>query len=736
MTPSSADIQKWLLHFSSTDPASVNGAGRPWGDGTEIARRAGKSDPWDVGCKVTPLIGGYRAMNEMRESLKDVLKEFPPESPPMQEDRVNGHVYITGWRLNPLRDLSSGNSWKTSSWADTSGVSQQTANSDETAFGLFLRLMQSRIQLRILLWLPNPPAQLVGLSGLVPHIEDHFALLNAFSDANKYWVATYGLSSPLAILALDTRVNESNLNAASHHQKMMVIRAGSTNVAYCGGVDLAYTRRDAPKDPASFDPNSPAIYDGDWQSGSRANWNWDQRAWPEQQGVYYPDPPNPPSIPPIPVIPPAVQDRLPISSSPSDADLPPTDGSGNVIYGSSRQLWHDQHLKLEGPIVFTLENQFCERWIDQPFSALIGTSIADHFHQGPGLVVFSGSDDDAVAIFRPDSSIIPLPDPSPIKSLPDGSSTVQMWRTIPLRSHRTAPPFVRGEFTIMKGISNACAQATEVIWIFDQYFWNRPLARQLNQRLSTTTSLYIILFLPPYADDHDDAEHYARFLALSDLLTGNDSTGKPVSERVHICCFWKGALLQGGALSGGRGVYCHAKVQMYDGSLLVCGSANLNRRSFAGDTEVDCAVLDPALVNKHQKTLWGMLFPSKDWPSSGGTPIDLNNAGAGKQFFEEFVVNSYSSPIVWVDTYWLTTSVAKLPSGASRTQEPDKYSVARLSKFEIPTVDLGCLSLTKTERQVKDNGNWRACRLDDVVKAIEEPAAGALDNPYPNRVRP
>src|SRR4029077_15986515 len=69
----------------------------------------------------------------------------------------------------------------------------------------------------------------------------------------------------IGIVGLDKRVASGAISGA-HHQKMMVIRSPWLDVAFCGGVDFAFSRRDSPANPGSFTPEM--MFDGDWQSAS------------------------------------------------------------------------------------------------------------------------------------------------------------------------------------------------------------------------------------------------------------------------------------------------------------------------------------------------------------------------------------------------------------------------------------------------------------------------------------
>jgi hypothetical protein len=272
------------------------------------ARASAGTDPWDQHCEVTTYVGGLAAMSAMRDSLRLAMTEAQPGN--------RGHVYITGWRFNCLRDLSNGTQWGTDPW--DAFLSGRSADADDTALGLVLQLMQAEVKVRILVWYPR----WITKVKLQDHIADHFYLARVVAAENKRLKTLRNLAEDVGVVALDVRT--ADLITASHHQKTMVIRGAATSVAYVGGVDLAFTRRDAPP------------LQGDWQSGKDIP--DPALGWPKATvGVDYSS---------------VATNVVPPNTDRTGIDLP------EEFYGDARQMWHDQHLRLKGPIVKTLEHQF------------------------------------------------------------------------------------------------------------------------------------------------------------------------------------------------------------------------------------------------------------------------------------------------------------------------------------------------------------------------------------------
>ena len=311
-------------------------------------------------------------------------------------------------------------------------------------------------------------------------------------------------------------------------------------------------------------------------------------------------------------------------------------------------------------------------------------------------------------------AIVALPQPQAVPALAPvaGASRVQMWRTIPLRTRPNAALFTRGEFTVMAGISNAVQQATELIWMYDQYFWSKPLARQLNARLVAQPGLRMILILPPFADASPGDAHLARRLAL-ELLTANG-----VAPRVGVYNMWYRAPGAGAGPAVNRGIYVHAKSHTYDDQLLVCGSANLNRRSFLCDTELACAVLDNALVHAHQQQQWAQLFPNTLWPPA----VNYGAPGWGAQFFTQFQAAQAAAALAgdyrliqdpWAANGPLPNGVVRPVSaflGADYATAMDPASVTLLVENDPPQlvveVPLDRI-VTRLENTPNNNWEWR-----------------------------
>jgi len=307
------------------------------------------------------------------------------------------------------------------------------------------------------------------------------------------------------------------------------------------------------------------VGEGDWQSGDTSPLpSW----WSQMTGTDYP--------------------QYPYAGSPLTGRFP--DDLPANVYGAHApgwRHWHDHHLRLEGPIVATLEQQFAERWV-------MDTNGRVYTFNRTSSIGF----DNQVQLTSPKSwsqgKVLPLPVPE--ASPAAGNSTVQMWRTIPMRPGVSASPFVRAEFTVAAGVANAVKQATQLITVWDQYFWSEPFARQLGAQLQANPNLYLLVVLPPFGSTDSPHELWYRRRALQTLAK---MLTAPSQSRVRVMNMWSAAL--------GTGVYVHAKCQTYDENLLVCGSANMNRRSTECDAELDCAVLDTTVVRTHLANLYACL---------------------------------------------------------------------------------------------------------------------------------
>ena len=140
------------------------------------------------------------------------------------------------------------------------------------------------------------------------------------------------------------------------------------------------------------------------------------------------------------------------------------------------------------------------------------------------------------------------------------------------------------------------------------------------------------------------------------------------------------------------------------------GSANLNRRSFTCDSEIACAVLDPAVVLTQQTQLWSYLFDGAARPN-----VDLSTTGGGKQLFDAFRDAVNNNPSILIPDPWRDADPT-LPNGLKRDQSPLAFGTQYESFLDPSSVT------TTVERVVYDPaspGSHREPNLDDVVGRLE-----------------
>lgn len=238
-------------------------------------------------------------------------------------------------------------------------------------------------------------------------------------------------------------------------------------------------------------------------------------------------------------------------------------------YGAT-PAWHDVQLAVQGPAVFDLETVFRERWDDT-------TPLTLH----PGRRLSS-------LLTREPLQPAPLEPQDPPPPVPphegDGASTlsaVQVLRTYPdidPVGYDFAP---EGERSIQAGLAKALKQARSLVYVEDQYLWSSEVGELFATALSDRPDLRMVFVLPMVPDEDNPLamppQLWARRLALEPILAAGGD---------RVAAFWL-------VNSAGLPIYVHSKVVLIDDTWASVGSDNLNRRSWAVDSEVSCAVLGP-----------------------------------------------------------------------------------------------------------------------------------------------
>src|SRR5947209_824032 len=256
--------------------------------------------------------------------------------------------------------------------------------------------------------------------------------------------------------------------------------------------------------------------------------------------------------------------------------------------------WHDVQMRLVGEIVRDVEENFCQRWQAVTRQKLEPLPASTRSNSGRQHAPAHGERQD--------------------DSHPEArGAPAQIIRTIPAGRY----PFVpNGEFGIHHALTTAIRGARRLIYLENQYLWSPEIVDALTEAMERPQNgtLRIVAILPAKAEDgkYDNDDH-VRLLRERDAGRGMFSA---------YC------LYTGGPAAGPTGyrylpIYVHAKVTIVDDEWLSIGSANLNGRGLATDTEMNVQCIDPVLARALRVRLWAEHLGRPEDEVAAADPVDL-----------------------------------------------------------------------------------------------------------------
>lgn len=225
--------------------------------------------------------------------------------------------------------------------------------------------------------------------------------------------------------------------------------------------------------------------------------------------------------------------------------------------------WHDVQAAIQGPAVHDVETTFRERWEDRtPLTVSPARVLSSLFH-------------------REDLTARPLGDQAPPPpARPDGNDVVQIIRTFPVIRPKGFDFAPEGERSVMRGNIKAIALAERLVYVEDQYLWSEEVGAHFARALRDNPDLRLVVVLPMIPDREgalaEVPQLYGRSLAMKAIT-------EAAGDRVAVF---------GLCNEDNLPIYVHAKTCVIDHRWASIGSDNLNRRSWTGDSELACTVVD------------------------------------------------------------------------------------------------------------------------------------------------
>ena len=254
--------------------------------------------------------------------------------------------------------------------------------------------------------------------------------------------------------------------------------------------------------------------------------------------------------------------------------------------------WHDVHCRIRGRAVWDVYRNIRQRWN----AALEHPELSGH---DPGWTALPAISD--VTVFGPDV------EEDGAVTLQGGDCTVQINRTLSphLSAYDGFLDNAFGDLSIQKAYRRVIDEARQFLYIEDQYFWDRDLARRIHDALFQKRLAFVIMLLPKRLNEvpMGDLVLYAqRRRSMSTLLygipevpAGTDPATLPenVSDRVVLFTIRN---------DFAEPVYVHCKTFVADDLWLSISSSNMSRRSMTYDSEIGAMSIDGRTRRGGQRT--------------------------------------------------------------------------------------------------------------------------------------
>jgi phosphatidylserine/phosphatidylglycerophosphate/cardiolipin synthase-like enzyme len=189
----------------------------------------------------------------------------------------------------------------------------------------------------------------------------------------------------------------------------------------------------------------------------------------------------------------------------------------------------------------------------------------------------------------------------------------QVQRTIPRRTYAFAP---EGIYGIAHAYLRAIERAERFIYLENQYLWSPEITEALCAALrrGRANGLRIALVLPahPNVGKADSDRH------VQQLRQADEGYGLFQAYTLYTCGWderTKGYLY--------RPIYVHAKTAIVDDAWATAGSANLNGRGMATDTEINLSTTDREVIRQLRLRLWSEHLGCSEEALADADPVSL-----------------------------------------------------------------------------------------------------------------